>query len=211
MAARDCITLRFMQPQSQALEGTSNMVAEFATIVGLLSAFSSGRTGNKQIELSEFLVWLAEHNHEDIKQSIEANQATTVGIKAILNRGLVDVHEKLDAISERLAILASRSDGVEALALAYVQESISDQAIEILKLMEENNSEYFLLSNAISAKQQRLVLSPGPNYLCNETRFFQDDLQLMVGLGLLVVRHNSRGDPVYYYTRAASKLVRSIA
>lgn len=186
------------------------MVAEFATIVGLLSAFSSGRTGSKQIELSEFLVWLAEHNHEDIKQAIEANQATTVSIKDILNRGLVDVHEKLDAISERLAILASRSDGVEALALAYVQESISDQAIEILKLMEENNSEYFLLSNAISAKQ-RIVLSPGPNYLCNETRFFQDDLQLMVGLGLLVVRHNSRGDPVYYYTRAASKLVRSIA
>lgn len=186
------------------------MVAEFATIVGLLSAFSSGRTGKKQVELGEFLVWLSEHNHEDIKQSIEANQATTLSIKAILNRGLVDVHERLDAISERLAILASRSEGVEALATAYAHESISDQALEILKLMEENESEYFLLSNELSAKQQRLVLSPGPNYLCPETRFFQDDLQLMVDLGLLVVRYNSRGDPVYYYTRAASQLVRSL-
>lgn len=194
-----------------ALEGTGNMVAEFATIVGLLSAFSSGRTGQKQLELSEFLVWLAEHNHDDIKQSIEANQTTTISIKAILNRGLVDVHEKLDTISERLAILASRSEGIEKLATAYAHESISDQSLEILQLMEENVSEYFLLSKELSAKQQRLVLNPGPNYLCKETRFFQDDLQLMLELGLLVVRQNSRGDPIYYYTRAASELVKSIA
>ncbi|MDT3337302.1 hypothetical protein Q4Q49_18670 [Shewanella sp. SP1S1-7] len=186
------------------------MVAEFATIVGLLSAFSSGRTGNKQIELNEFLVWLMEHNHEDIKQAIEANHATTLSIQTIFNRGLVDVHEKLDTISECLAILASRSDGIEGLALAYVKEAISDQALDILKLMEENDSEFFLLSNATSDIKQRIVLCPGPNFLCNETRFFQDDLQLMLGLGLLVVRYNSRGNPLYCYTRAASKLVRSI-
>lgn len=186
------------------------MVAEFATIVGLLSAFSSGRTGNKQIELNEFLVWLIEHNHDDIKQAIEENHATTLSIQTILNRGLVDVHEKLDTISERLAILASRSDGIEGLALAYVQEAISDQALDILKLMEENNSKSFQLSNAASDIKQRITLFPGPNFLCDETRFFQDDLQLMVGLGLLVVSYNSNGDPLYCYTRAASKLVRSI-
>jgi hypothetical protein len=186
------------------------MIAEFATIVGLLSAFSSGRTGQKHLELSEFLVWLSEHNHDDVKQSIEANQATTISIKSILNRGLDDVHEKLDLISERLAILASRSDGIESLAIAYAKESISDQALEILKLMENNGTEYFLLSNELGATQQRLVLAPGPNHLCPETRFFQDDLRLMVDLGLLVVRQNSRGDPMYYYTRAASELVWSI-
>ena len=186
------------------------MIAEFATIVGLLSAFSSGRTGQKHVELSEFLAWLVAHNHDDVKQSIETNQATTLSIKSILSKGLDDVHEKLDAISERLAILASTSDGIESLAIAYAKESISDQALEILKLMEKNESEYFLLSSELSATQQRLVLASGPNYLCQETRFFQDDLRLMVDLGLLVGRHNSRGDPMYYYTRAASALVRSI-
>lgn len=186
------------------------MVAEFATIVGLLSAFSSGRTGQQQLEFSEFLAWLAEHNHEDIKKSIESNQATAVSIKALLNKGLVDVHEKLDDISERMAILSSRSSGVQELAAAFARESISDQALEILTLMEENHSEYFLLSNELSAKQKRLILSPGSNYLCKETRFFQDDLELMLGLGLLVQRYNSKGDPVFYYTRAAAHLVSSL-
>jgi len=193
-----------------ALKGRGTMVAEFATIVGLLSAFSSGRSGQQQLELSEFLAWLSEHNHEDIKKSIESNQATTGSIKALLNKGLVDVHEKLDDISDRLAILSSRSNGVQDLAAAFARESISDQALEILALMEQNHSEYFLLSNELGAKQKRLVLSSGPNYLCKETRFFQDDLELMLGLGLLVQRYNSRGDPVFYYTRAASRLVRSL-
>lgn len=186
------------------------MIAEFATIVGLLSAFSSGRSGQKHVELSEFLVWLTEHNHDDVKKSIEANKATTISIKSILSKGLDDVHEKLDAISERLAILASRSEGVETLAIAYANESISDQALEILKLMEKNGTEYFLLSNELGATQQRLVLAPGPNHLCQEKRFFQDDLRLMVDLGLLMRCQNSRGDPIYYYTRAASALVESI-
>lgn len=186
------------------------MVAEFATIVGLLSAFSSGRSGQEQLELSEFLAWLSEHNHEEIKRSIESNQATTISIKALLHKGLVDVHEKLDGISQRLAILSSRSTGVQDLAASFARESISDQAIEILTLMEENHCEFFLVSNELGAKEKRLVLSSGPNYLCKETRFFQDDLELMLGLGLLVQRYNSKGDPVFYYTRAASHLVNSL-
>lgn len=192
------------------LKGREIMVAEFATIVGLLSAFSSERTGHQQLELSEFLAWLEEHNHEDIKKSIESNQATTVSIKALLNKGLVDVHEKLDDISERLAVLSSRSSGFQDLAAIFARESISDQAMEILTLMEDNHSESFLLSNELGAKQKRLMLSPGPDYLCKETRFFQDDLELMLGLGLLVQRYNSKGDPVFYYTRAASRLVSSL-
>lgn len=186
------------------------MIAEFATIVGLLSAFSSGRSGQKHVELTEFLVWLTDHNHADVKTSIETNQATALSIKSILSRGLDDVHEKLEAISERLAILASRSEGIEMLAIAYANESISNQALEILKIMEKNGTEYFLISNELGADQQRLVLSRGTNYLCQESRFFQDDLRLMVDLGLLVPRQNSRGDPIYYYTRAASALVASI-
>lgn len=186
------------------------MIGEFATIIGLLSAFSSGRTGDKQIEMNEFMTWLSEHNHEDIKNLIEVNQTTTVSIKAILKRGLIDVHRKLDDVSDRIAILASRSDGIQGLAASYASAALSEQALEILVLMENEESEYFLLSNELSAKEQRLVLCPGPNYLCRESRFIQDDLLLMIDLGLLVQRYNGRGDTMYYYTRAASKLVKSI-
>jgi hypothetical protein len=187
------------------------MIAEFATIVGLLSAFSSGRKTEEQTAISDFLAWLSDHNHDEIRALIEKNQATTISIKSLLNKGLDDVHHKLDDISNRIAILASRSNGVEELALAYAKESISAQALELLILMEEHETKYFLLSKAIGRHEQTVILSPGPNYTCRETRFFRDDLTLMVDLSLLMQDQNSKGDPIYYYTRAASKLIRSIS
>lgn len=186
------------------------MGAELIQIVGLLAAFVTGRQGSKLLEYSDFLQWLTEHDHAELRSAIEQNSATTISIKAILNQGLDEVNGKLDRISEKIGILVSRSDGVEQLAVAYAKTSLSDQVIEILTLMEESGSDHFLLSREVGVNAQRIILSPGPNYVCKEARFFRDDLSLMVELGLLLEKHNSKGEPMYYFTRAASKLVESI-
>jgi len=186
------------------------MIAEFAQIVGLLAAFTAGRQSDELANTTEFLKYLTEHGHEHLRQSIEQNQNTTISIKALLNYRLDDVNEKLNSISDRLAILLSRSEGIEDLAVSYATSALSNQAIEILTTMEENETEWFLLSKEIGNKDQRLVLAPGPNYNCKETRFFRDDLALMVSLNLLVQDYNSKGEPMYYFTRAASQLVNSI-
>jgi len=182
------------------------MIAEFAQIVGLLAAFSSERHTAAGADVMEFLVWLSEHNHSDLRRLIEGNQATTISIKAMLYRGIEDIGEKLDAISNQLAVLATRSHGVEGLAAGFARVLVSDQAWKILTLMEESGTEFFLVSNELGGAI-RLVLSSGPNYVAEESRFLHDDLELMVTLGLLKLDHNSRGDPLYRYTRAASKLV----
>ena len=44
------------------------MIAEFAQIVGLVSAFVSGREASKALDMAEFLQWLSENNHQDIKR-----------------------------------------------------------------------------------------------------------------------------------------------
>ena len=46
------------------------MIAEYAQIVGLLSAFSSGRKLEETANIVEFLEWLTEHNHVDIRKLI---------------------------------------------------------------------------------------------------------------------------------------------
>ncbi len=186
------------------------MIAEFAQIVGLLAAFTAGRQSGEMVTDIEFLKYLTEHGHEELRKSIEQNQNTTISIKALLNYRLDDVNKKLNGISDRLAILLTRSEGMEELAIAYATNSLSDQSIELLSLMEENETEWFLLSKETGTKDQRLMLSSGPNYICKETRFFKDDLSLMVNLNLLVQDHNSKGEPMYYFTRAASKLINSI-
>jgi hypothetical protein len=186
------------------------MIAEFAQIIGLLSAFLSGRQVNEILDITKFMKWLAEHNHEEIKNAIEQNQVITTCIKGLLNNGVDNISKKLDGISEQIAILASRSEGIEELALAYAKESISPQAIEILTLMNESETVFFLLSQEMGVKDQTLVFAPGPNYTCEESRFLKDDLELLQNLGLLHQDYNSNGNPMYYFTRAASKLVGSM-
>jgi hypothetical protein len=41
---------------------------------------------------------------------------------------------------------------MEDLAVSYATNTLSDQAIEILTLMEKNETEWFLLSNEIGLK-----------------------------------------------------------
>lgn len=186
------------------------MIAEFATIVGLLSTFSSGRQSDRLLTIAEFLQWLTEHNHLEVRELIERNQSTSISIGTLLKSGVEDISKMLNGISEQIAVLSTRSVGVEQLALAFAKESISSQAIEILTVMEENKTEFFLISQEMASGAQRLVLAPGPNYLCKESRFFKDDLTLMLSLGLLIQDFNSSGKPMYYITRAASKLVASL-
>jgi len=186
------------------------MIAEFAQIVGLLSAYASGKQSSEILDVAKFLQWLTEHNHEEIRNIVEQNQTTAISIKALLNNGVDEINQKLDGISNQIAILASRSEGIEELALAFAKESISSQAIEILILMDKNETEFFLLSREMGVKDQALILAPGPNYTCKESRFLQDDLELLQNLGLLHQDYNSNGNPMYYFTRAASKLVGSM-
>ena len=46
------------------------MIAEFAQIVGLLSAYSSGRQSAEILSITEFLQWLTDHNHAEIRKIV---------------------------------------------------------------------------------------------------------------------------------------------
>ena len=183
------------------------MIAEFAQIVGLLAAFSSERNAGESAGAREFLEWLTEHNHAELRRSIEQNQSTTISIKAMLNRGFEDIGEKLEGISNQLAILASRSDGIIDLATSYSQALLSDQAYKVLRTMEENASEYLLLLKSLTGPAQ-LLLVPGPQHSVEEPRFLHDDLEMLLGLGLLNLGYSKNGEPLYRATRAGSQLVK---
>lgn len=185
----------------------NHLIAEFAQIVGLLAAFASGRESQKTAELVEFLDWLTAHGHDNIKDLIEANHTTTVSVKAFMNLGFQEVNSKLDYISEQAAVLSSRLDGAGALASTYIRNELSMQAMDLLASMEESGAEFFLISRELGQADLSLILSKGPNFRCSESRFFKDDLETMLSLGLLREDYNSKGDPMYFFTRSASALI----
>ncbi|MBF6650416.1 hypothetical protein [Methylobacter sp. BlB1] len=82
--------------------------AAYATIVGLLSAYATGRDVQKGLEIDEFIEWLIEHNHQKIVEEIQRNQATSIFVKAFLNREIPEIQLKLDSILALVQSLIER-------------------------------------------------------------------------------------------------------
>ena len=56
----------------------------FATIVSLLADFVAHRGAAEGKSFDEFMAWLSEQRHDEIKALLEQNTSTTIGIKALL-------------------------------------------------------------------------------------------------------------------------------
>ncbi len=180
----------------------------FATIVGLLSAFSSGRQSDSISELTEFISWLLEHNHQELAQSIEQNATTAASIKALLNLHNEELHDKLNDLGETMALIASRIPDLTDLAASLVPNvELSEQALSIITQMQNNQTEYFFVSKAMN-RRALLIPSNGKQIDYKEEMFLHDDLNTLVELGLLRLDYNSQGSEMYYATRAGAKLAK---
>lgn len=178
----------------------------FATIVGLLSAFSSGRQSQSTADVTDFIKWLTEHNHQELAGLIEKNYATSISIKALLSQHSSELNKKLGELARITALVASRMPDLEKLAAAvFPNAELSDQAAAILTQMHEQRIEYFLMSEAIG-RGPLLVPSNGQGIEYSDEQFLRDDIATLLELGLLRLRYNSNGDEMYYFTRAGAKI-----
>jgi len=55
----------------------------------------------------EFMAWLSENRHEEIKMLLEVNTTATIGIKALLGQGLKEIRDELQSLDESLAAFAA--------------------------------------------------------------------------------------------------------
>jgi len=178
----------------------------FATIVGLLSAFSSGRQSQSTAELTEFIAWLIDHNHKELAKTVEQNFSTSASIKALLNQQSSELNKKLDTLSETMALVASRVPDLNDLVTSILPSTeLSEQAHSIILQMHKNKTEYFLVSKAMNRGPQ-LIPSNGDAITYDEEQFLHDDLETLVELSLLRLDYNSQGSEMYYFTRVGAKL-----
>lgn len=87
------------------------MIDNFAQIVGLLSAFSSGREAKKTLDVVEFQQWLFKHNHEDVIQRLDSDAKTAIFVKAYLNQQVPEIQSKLDQIIDLVKAMAYSVSG----------------------------------------------------------------------------------------------------
>ena len=169
----------------------------YATIVGLLSAFSSGRQADKSADLNEFTSWLMEHNHQELVDAIKQNQTTSIGIKSLLNQNASELNSKLDYLGETLGQLAKRIPDFNQLSESLLPNTdISDQAFSILEQMSDLEIEFMLV--VITYDGLSLHGSNNKQVEYTEKRFLKDDLTTLTDLGLLKHDYAESGKGKYY-------------
>ena len=188
------------------------LATSFATIVSLLGAYKAEGRAIEGDEFHDFMQWLIETNHADIKNLLEINTQATIGIKTLLSKDRELLIEKLGAIDEILSLIASRIEGFrEVTSALHPNIEISEQAVSVLRQLVDSGGDKFLKSNAIGRGPILLILGgKGGNIEYTEPQFIEDDLNILVNIGLLNQDYNSKGDPLYVITRAAVKFLAAL-
>ena len=182
----------------------------FATLVGLLRIFRQERGGHKTLDHQEFVEWLQHHRHEDLKSLIVNTATLRTEVDNILRSDHAQILQKLDQVSEILVGLMSRVGEFRGLALAVAPNSdLSDQALSILRQFANTGANCFYYLDH-GGGQFSLGVRNGGQFEVTEQRFLGDDLDKLVGLGLLMVELNPQGDPLYHITRNAVRFLKAL-
>ena len=184
------------------------MIGEsFATIVGLLNQFRSERSNKSQSDFNEFMKWLSNSHHDQLKEQLDINTNVTVYIKALLNQDHETFKNKLDKIDAAITAFASTIEGFDDLAKSInPNATLSDQSIDILRQFNDSGATS-ALKLEMSSGNEYVFLETSENLEINEQRFAEDDFKSLVEFGLLRLDYNSNGDDLYIFTRAAARLV----
>jgi DNA-binding transcriptional MerR regulator len=182
----------------------------FATIIGLIGQFRSEKGSTAQADFNEFLAWLIETQHEEIKELIESSSQTASGITALLNEQYEALTQKIERLDKTLSTYASGLPGFSEISSGLRPHSVlSDQAVNILKQFERAGASEALKINVYGGPIIMFLDASG-NIEIDDLRFLKDDLETLIELELLRHDFNSKGEDLYIYTRAASELVKSL-
>ncbi|PLY00818.1 MAG: hypothetical protein C0622_08225 [Desulfuromonas sp.] len=188
-----------------------SIASAFATIVCLIGQFRGERAGEDQSDLNDFLQWLIESNHSELKELLESNAQASEGIKEILNEDREILLGKLESINNALASFVTSFGGFSSVAKGLSHNStLSDQAVSILAQFEGQEASKALELHMYGGKNLMFLDGNQGSIEISEPRFIEDDLKTLIELGLLRHDYNKKGENIYIYTRSASELIKAI-
>ena len=182
----------------------------FATIVSLMADFVAHREASEGKDFDSFMAWLAEQRHDEVITLLNSNATTTVSVKAILNESRETILDRLSSLDETLATIASGIDQYRNIAqAAYPTSALSPQAISILEQFYDSGATAILETKYYAGTIVLAVIDgPGNGQIeYTDSRFIQDDLEALVGLGLLTLDFNGQGQRMFKFKRTAAAFV----
>ena len=183
--------------------------ASFATIVGLISNFKSERNASSENEYKEFVAWLADKRHNTIIDEINSNHHLSLSIKSTLNQNHEALISKLKGLDNSIATLATKVSGFNEIAHAINPNiEFSDQAISFISQLNISLGSHFMELKTIGSDPTFQIMDGnGGNINYTESRFIEDDLEVLCKYDFLISDYNSQGYRLWTITRQAVKFL----
>lgn len=189
------------------------MIAEYATLVGLLCNFRQERGQQEALDHQKFLEWLQYHRHEELKNLIANTAALRTEIDNLLQAEYSQMLRKLESIERILITLTSRLNGFRGLATAIAPDAgLSEQAVSILGQFVKSRGDTLFYKD-FGGGQFVLQIHDGTGdgqVGITEPHLIGDDLDQLLSLRLLRAEQNSDGDFLYHPTRNGIQYIDAI-
>ncbi len=180
----------------------------FATIVGLICNWKSERASIATDRYQDFMVWLVQHNFNDLNNRIFASEELQHHLSSLLSEDISVISTKLDTIVGSLSAVADKIDTLSQLGrtLGADTEALSEQATEILKIFDQTRAFRMIHSLDFHA----CVFDNTPISF-DDVRFLASDVASLEKFAFIrLVDHNNSGDPVYAITRQGSAFAQQL-
>jgi hypothetical protein len=125
-----------LQRTTQTETISMDYLTAFVTIVQLLAVFSQERGSARATQKLDFLRWLEDHNHKQLKEFIESNQRLRDEIEALLKKQNSElILAKVSEINGVCSEILARIDIFSGMAATLPPTRIlSAQAIDIIRI-----------------------------------------------------------------------------
>lgn len=174
-----------------------------------LSEYRTHQANNAQ----EFMEWLSRHNYKMLRDAIESNQVALAAIDLVLSDNRQLMIDRFDRIENLMvASLVSGDDNLAKLSLALnPKRTLSEQAISILRQMIDSGCSRFVFAGRGMAEPILSKMDGGDgNIEYTDRQFIEDDLTVLVRVGLLNSSISGTGGREYGATRSAKEFLRAL-
>ena len=178
--------------------------AILATLVGLICNWSQERSGQAEDHFQDFMVWLSHHHFEGLRERIFDSEDLQRELTSLLQQDLSVLGSKLDTIAGAISAVADKIDSLSQVgrALGTDIEALSDQAAEVLKILDQ------MAASRMVVFDHEPVCLFLPNRLSvtfSDARFLETDVAALESMGFIrLVDQNKSGNPIYAITRTGS-------
>lgn len=185
-------------------------LATLITLVGLICNWKQERGSQDQEKFQSFILWLENHNFQNLKSAILESGDLTRELNDLLRSDIASLGQKLDLLGDAVAAISTRIQGISGLAGALGEKSVglSDQACAILIWFHSAGSDRYIVFHhpGQTPSPYRLYAPRGGSIYPSESQFFPDDMAALDRFGYIhLVDHTGDGNPIYAITRAGGR------